>query len=83
MNEILTEKKQKHIRKDYVEEILRFCRSLTQLKYNSKDDEMYKRLIDENLRAIGRIDQEKTMAKELEGKRRRRKPGGANGRNQV
>ena len=62
-------------------EILLFCRSLTQLKYNSKDDEMYKRLIDENLRAIGRIDQEKTMAKELEGKRRRRKPGGEYGRN--
>lgn len=81
MNEILTEKKQKHTRKDYAEEILRFCRSLTQLKYNSKDDEMYKRLIDENLRAIGRIDQEKTMAKELEGKRRRRKPGGEYGRN--
>lgn len=66
----------KHTKNDYINEILRLCQTLTQAKYDSDDDRIIKVLIDQNLRAIGKIEHEKTMLKEMAGKRRKRGYGG-------
>ena len=52
-----------HTKQEYINEILRLCRILTQCKYNSADDENIKRLIAENLHGIGKIEHEKMMLK--------------------
>lgn len=36
-------------KKDYTNEILRFCKILTQSKYNAEEDKMFKKFIAENL----------------------------------
>ncbi len=38
--------------KNYIDEILRFCRTLTQMKYDASDDKMLKNFIAENLNAL-------------------------------
>ena len=53
----------KHTKQDYVNEVLRLCKTLTQLKYNCDDDRIIKRLIAENIEAIGRIEHEKALKK--------------------
>ena len=70
----------KHTKQDYINEVLRLCKTLTQLKYNSGDDKVIKKLIAENIEAIGRIERDKAFQKEMEGKRRKRAYGGDYGR---
>ena len=43
-------------KRDYINEILRLNRVLTQQKYNSEEDKHIKALIAENLREIAKID---------------------------
>ncbi len=69
----------KHTKQDYVNEVLRLCKTLTQLKYDSNDDRVIKKLIAENIEAIGRIEHEKALQKEIEGTRRKRAYGGKYG----
>lgn len=69
----------KHTKQDYVNEVLRLCKTLTQLKYDSNDDRVIKKLIAENIEAIGRIEHEKALQKEMEGTRRKRAYGGKYG----
>ena len=70
----------KHTKQDYINEVLRLCKTLTQLKYNSGDDKVIKKLIAENIEAIGRIERDKALQKEMEGKKRKRAYGGDYGR---
>lgn len=70
----------KHTKQDYINEVLRLCKTLTQLKYNSDDDKVIKKLIAENIEAIGRIERDKALQKEMEGKRRKRAYRGDYGR---
>ena len=70
----------KHTKQDYINEVLRLCKTLTQLKYNSDDDKVIKKLIAENIEAIGRIERDKALQKEMEGKKRKRAYGGDYGR---
>lgn len=51
-------------KKDIINEILRFCRTLTQMKYNSEDDKNIKRLIAENLRNLAEIEKREVEARE-------------------
>ena len=44
----------KFTKKDYINEILRMCRTLTQCVYNSKEDKQIKALIAENLAGLSR-----------------------------
>lgn len=54
---------EKHTKQEYINEVLRLCRILTQCKYNSADDKNIKRLIAENLQCIGKIEHEKMLLK--------------------
>lgn len=54
---------EKHTKQEYINEVLRLCRVLTQCKYNSADDKNIKRLIAENLQSIGKIEHEKMLLK--------------------
>ena len=48
--------KNSNSRKDYVEETLRLCNVLVNMKYGAEDDENIKRLIRDNLIEIAKID---------------------------
>ncbi len=51
----------KKTKKMYTDEILRFCRTLTQMKYDSEEDKMFKKLIAENLAALSRLAEEEAQ----------------------
>lgn len=69
----------KHTKQDHINEVIRLCKTLTQLKYDSDDDRAIKRLIAQNIMAIGQIEREKALQKEMEGKRHKRAYGGKYG----
>ncbi len=63
----------KHTKNDYINEILRLCRTLTQLKYDSDDDRVIKGLIAENLVNLGRIEARKYELKQMRQEARQQK----------
>lgn len=69
----------KHTKQEYINEVIRLCKTLTQLKYDSDDDRAIKRLIAQNIVAIEQIEHEKALQKEMEGTRRKRAYGGKYG----
>ena len=48
--------KNKFTKKDYINEILRMCRTLTQCSYNSTEDRQIKTLIAENLAGLSKCE---------------------------